>query len=153
MATFRSAPLSPRTQPPVLLFLLSNPWKLWDGSHRILLLFPPCAISIPFPVPISLAFAALPLISSIPHFQEGGWVQKRLFDIGWSDESKCQACHKEKGTEKHCPEWSEIREEIPEVFRKWEQKAKTSKKRVEVAKRYRRAPLKWKQMEQGSFSA
>ena len=25
---------------------------------------------------------------------EGGWVQKRLFDIGWSDESKCQACHK-----------------------------------------------------------
>ena len=40
---------------------------------------------------------------------EGGWVQKRLFDIGRSDESKCQACHKEEGTEKHrlyhCPEW------------------------------------------------
>ena len=30
---------------------------------------------------------------------EGGWVQKRLFDVGWSDESKCQACHKEEGTE------------------------------------------------------
>ena len=31
---------------------------------------------------------------------EGGWVQQRLFDIGWSDESECQACHKEEGTEK-----------------------------------------------------
>ena len=35
------------------------------------------------------------------YFLEGGWVQKRLFDIGWSDQSKCQACHKEEGTEKH----------------------------------------------------
>ena len=25
-------------------------------------------------------------------------MQKRLFDIGWSNESKCQACHKEEGT-------------------------------------------------------
>ena len=31
-------------------------------------------------------------------FLEGGWVQQRHFDIGWSGESKCQACHKEKGT-------------------------------------------------------
>ena len=63
---------------------------------------------------------------------EGGWVQKKLFDIGWSDESECQAFHKEKGTEKHrlyhCPDWYEVRWEIPEAFRKWEQKAKTSKK-------------------------
>ena len=40
---------------------------------------------------------------------EGGWVQKRLFDIGWSNESKCQAYHKEEGTKKpslcHCPGW------------------------------------------------
>ena len=39
---------------------------------------------------------------------EEGWVQKKLFDIVWSDESECQACHKEEGTEKqrlyHCPE-------------------------------------------------
>ena len=39
---------------------------------------------------------------------EGRWVQQTLFDIGLSDESECQACHKEKGTEKHrlhhCPE-------------------------------------------------
>ena len=25
-------------------------------------------------------------------FLEGGWTQKRLFDIGWSDVSLCQAC-------------------------------------------------------------
>ena len=27
-------------------------------------------------------------------------MQKKLFDIGWSDESKCQACHTEEGAEK-----------------------------------------------------
>ena len=65
-------------------------------------------------------------------FLEGGWTQKRLFDICWSDASQCQACHMEGGTEKHrlyqCSEWHEIRREIPEAFRKWEQKARTSKK-------------------------
>ena len=49
-------------------------------------------------------------------FLEGGWTQKRLFDIGWSDVSQCQACHNEEGTEKrrlyHCSEWHEIRREI-----------------------------------------
>ena len=64
-------------------------------------------------------------------FLERGWVQKRLFDIGWSDES--QACHKEEGPEKHrlyhCPEWYEARREFPEAFRKWEHKVKTSKKK------------------------
>ena len=58
-------------------------------------------------------------------------MQKRLFDIGWSDESKCQACHKKEGSEKHrlyhCPEWHEVRRGIPDAFRKWEQKARTSK--------------------------
>ena len=56
---------------------------------------------------------------------------ERLFDIGWSDQSKCQAYHNEEGTEKqrlcHGPEWNEVRREIPETFRKWEQKARTSK--------------------------
>ena len=28
-------------------------------------------------------------------FLEGGRTQKRLFDIGWSDESQCQVCHME----------------------------------------------------------
>ena len=53
-------------------------------------------------------------------------MQKRLFDIGWSDECKCQACPKEEGTEKrrlyHWPGWYEIRREIPQAFRKLEQK-------------------------------
>ena len=60
---------------------------------------------------------------------EGRWVQKRLFDIGWSNESKCQACHKEEGTEDHrlyhCSGWNEVRRQIR---RKWEQKERTSKK-------------------------
>ena len=29
---------------------------------------------------------------------EGGWVQKGLYDIGWSDEKKCRGCNRE-GTE------------------------------------------------------
>ena len=53
-----------------------------------------------------------------------------MFDIGWSDVSQCQACQIEEGTEKHrlahCPEWHEVRWEIPEAFRKLEQKASTS---------------------------
>ena len=65
-------------------------------------------------------------------FLEGGWTRKRLFDIGWSDVSQCQACQLEEGTERHrmyhCPEWHEVRREILGAFRKWEQKAKTSKK-------------------------
>ena len=59
-------------------------------------------------------------------------MQKKLFDVDWSDESNCQTCYKEEGTEEHrlyhCPEWYEVRREIPEAFRKWEQKARTSKK-------------------------
>ena len=55
-------------------------------------------------------------------FLDGGQRQQSLFDIGWSDGSKCQACHKEEGTEKHrlhhYPEWYEVRREIPETFRK-----------------------------------
>ena len=64
-------------------------------------------------------------------FLEGGWTQKRLFDIGWSDVSQCQACLIEEGTEKHrfyhCPEWCKVRREISEACRKWEQKARTFK--------------------------
>ena len=66
-------------------------------------------------------------------------MQKKLHDIGWSDKSECQACHKEEGTEKHrlnhCPEWYEVTREIPEAFRKSEQKSESFKKGVEVAKR------------------
>ena len=65
-------------------------------------------------------------------FLEGGWTQKRLFDLGWSDVSQCQACQLEEGAEKHrlhhCPEWYEVRREIPQAFRKLKQKARTSEK-------------------------
>ena len=31
---------------------------------------------------------------------EGGWVQKRMYDIFWSDVEKCRGCTKGQGTEK-----------------------------------------------------
>ena len=52
---------------------------------------------------------------------EEGWVQKKLFDIGWSDASESEACHKEEGSDwhrlYHCPEWHEVRRRIPDAFR------------------------------------
>ena len=65
-------------------------------------------------------------------FLEGGWTQKRLFDIGWSDVSQCQACQMEEGTEKQG--FTTVRNGTQEggrsqrPFRKWKQKAKMSKK-------------------------
>ena len=63
---------------------------------------------------------------------EGGWTLLRLFDAAWSDTSQCQACQTEEGTEKHrlyhCPDWYEVRREIPEAFKKLEQTARTLKK-------------------------
>ena len=32
---------------------------------------------------------------------EGGWVQKRMHDIGWPDVKRCRGCNQEDGTEKH----------------------------------------------------
>ena len=67
-------------------------------------------------------------------------MQKRLIDTGWSNESKCQACHKEEGTEKHrlyhCPGWHEVRRPIPEASGKWEHKSENVEEGIEVAKRY-----------------
>ena len=57
-------------------------------------------------------------------------MQKRLCDIGWSDEKKCRCCNKEEGTEKHrlyhCPSQREVRNQMPEGLGKWEERAKTS---------------------------
>ena len=62
----------------------------------------------------------------------GRRTQKRPFDTGWLGVSQCQACQMEESTEKHrlyhCSEWHEIMREILEACRKWEQKARTSKK-------------------------
>ena len=77
---------------------------------------------------------------------DGGCVQKRLFDICWSDESEWQAYHKAKGTENHrlyhCPEWYEVRREIPGACRKWEQKAQTSQKEWKWQRRIVAHPLR-----------
>ena len=61
---------------------------------------------------------------------EDGWTQKRLYDIGWSDEKMCKGSDKEEGTEKHrlyhCPSWREVRNQIPGELENWEQRAGTS---------------------------
>ena len=87
---------------------------------------------------------------------EKGWVQTRLFDTGWSDESECQACHQEEGTEKHwlyfCPEWYEVRREIPQASKKWEQEAKTSKREWKWQRRVVAHPLGESQWYKAHFS-
>ena len=56
---------------------------------------------------------------------EGGWVQKRVYDVGWSNENKFQGCNKEEHTEKHrlyqCPCWKEVGSQIPKELRSKEQ--------------------------------
>ena len=88
-------------------------------------------------------------------FLEGGWTQKRLFDIGWSDVGKCQACKIGEGTEKHrlyhCLEWHDVRREIQEPFRKWEQKARKSKKVCEWQRGKVARPLSESQWNRGSL--
>ena len=67
---------------------------------------------------------------------EGCCVQRRLYDIGWSDEKKCRGCNKEEGTacsSARVGRKSEATSKRNE--RKWEQRARTSKERFEVAKR------------------
>ena len=87
---------------------------------------------------------------------EGGWVQKKLFDIGWSDESGCQACHKERRYRKaqaltlRC--WHEITREIPEASRKCEQQARTSKKEWKWQRGIVTHPLRESQWNRGHLS-
>ena len=87
---------------------------------------------------------------------EGGWVQKRLFDIGLWDVSQCQPCQMEEGTEKHrfyhCPEWHAARRDIPEFFRQWEHKARTSKKEWKWQRGTVAHPLSGSQWNRGHFS-
>ena len=58
-------------------------------------------------------------------FLEGGWVQKRLFDISWSDGSKRQACHVELPRKVRDQTGDSRRRGVPEAvmsgFRRWEQ--------------------------------
>ena len=57
---------------------------------------------------------------------EGGWEQKKPLRHRFVTRRKAQKIH----TVYHCPEWYEVRVEIREVFTKWEQTAKTSKKGI-----------------------
>ena len=52
-------------------------------------------------------------------------MQKRLHDIGWSDEKSCRSCHKEEVTENH--RLNHHQETRFQRDWKWEQRAKTSK--------------------------
>ena len=83
-------------------------------------------------------------------------MQKKIYDIGWSDESECQVCHKEEGTETnrpyHSPGWYEVRREIPEAFRKWEQTTKTSKKELKWQRGIVTHPLSESQWNRYHFS-
>ena len=87
---------------------------------------------------------------------KGGWTLKRLYDSGWSEVSQCQACQMEEGTEKHrlhhCPERHAVRRDIPESFRKWEQKARTSKKEWKWQRGIVAHPLSESQWNRGHFS-
>ena len=62
----------------------------------------------------------------------------------------------EEGTEKHrlchCSEWHEIMREILEAFRKWEQKARTSKEEWKWQRGNVTHPLSESQWNRGHFS-
>ena len=85
-------------------------------------------------------------------------MQKKLYDIGWSDESECQACHKEEGTEKAqalpfiAQNGTKSDGKVPEAFRKWEQKAETSKKEWKWQRGLVTHPLNESQRNRGHFS-
>ena len=72
-------------------------------------------------------------------------MQKKLFDIGWSDE---------RHRRNHCPEWYEVRREIPEAFHseKWEQRARTSKEEWQWQRGIVAHPLSESQWNRRHFS-
>ena len=61
---------------------------------------------------------------------EGGWVQKSLFLplVGQMTANAKLVTSTEKHRLYYCPGWNDVRRQIPEVCRKWEQRAGTSKK-------------------------
>ena len=66
---------------------------------------------------------------------EGGWVQKRLYDIGLSNEKKCGGCNKEQGTEKHLSVLEEGQKPDPRKAGEMGAEGQDIKERLEVAKR------------------
>ena len=87
-------------------------------------------------------------------FLEGGWTQKRLFGIDWSDTSQClqeRGRNIKKHRLYHSPKMYEVRREIPEVFRKLEQKARTSKKEWKWQRGIVEHPFSGNQWSRGHF--
>ena len=88
-------------------------------------------------------------------FLEGGWTEKRLFDIGWSDISQCQASQIQEGTEKH---WlhslSGMARSVARCSGSVQEmgaKGENIEERMEMAKRFHRAPTRWNPVEQRKF--
>ena len=73
-------------------------------------------------------------------FLEGGWTQKRLFDIGWSDVSARQACKMEEAQAPSLSRMARSQAGDTRALQKVGAKSDNVEERVEVAKRYRRAP-------------
>ena len=70
-------------------------------------------------------------------FLEGGWdAENRLFDIGWSDISQCQACQMEEGTEKHmlyhCPGMARSEARYSGRFQEMAAKGENVEERMEM---------------------
>ena len=65
-----------------------------------------------------------------------GWVQKRFYDIGWSDEKKCRGCNKEEGTENtDCIDIRVGRNSNPRGIHEIGAQSKNIKERLEVTER------------------
>ena len=57
---------------------------------------------------------------------EGGWVQKRVYDIGWSDDMRRKRQRRrDRSTGCFFPEWKEARHQMLDGERKWEYNAQT----------------------------
>ena len=86
-------------------------------------------------------------------FLEGGWTQKRLFENGWWDISKCQACQMEEGT---VPLSGMARSKAgySGILQKVGAKGENVEERMEAAKRHSVAhPLSGRQWNGGHISA
>ena len=86
-------------------------------------------------------------------------MQKNLYDIGWSDKSECQACHKEEGTQKHTkaqalplPRMVRTQTGDPRSFQKVRAKSENQKKEWKWQRGLVTHPLSESQWDRGHFS-
>ena len=88
-------------------------------------------------------------------FLEGGWTEKSLSDVGWSDISQCQASQIQEGTEKHrlhsLSGMARSEARCSGRVQEMGEKGENIEERMEMAQRVNRAPTKWKRLEQRKF--